>query len=245
MKKYISILFLGICYSSISLSQTYELAINPNLSSYIHLDEKEKKFVITMVFQASKDIILTDLISFGSFTSQHDNLLLLDKTSGAKIKIQKTQSLLINPKEVRGLNVKKGFTWMNNKFFNQINSSASQTELSYAHSYMNRVKNTTLIKNQKNMRARKNDLFTGTYCSENVPNFILNLEENGTYAIKFRGINLSLGKWNRRSNLLILKDKDVGAMFFIEIQGDKLNPINIMPLGIINEKLVKYCSICV
>lgn len=244
MKKHILIFFWGICYSTISLCQTFELELNPNLSSYIHLYEKEKKFIITMVFQASEDIIQTDLISFGSFTYQHnDNFILLDESSGAKlrIQIQKTQSSFMNPKGARYLYVKKGFIWMNNKFFNQINSSSSQTELSYAQLYMDEVKNTALIQNE-NVDAKKNDLLPGIYYSENASYFSINLEENGDYFIKLWNIIISLGKWNRKNNLLTLEDSNVDAMFFIEIQRDKLKTNSITPLSMINKKLVKLCD---
>ncbi len=190
-----------------------------------------------MVFQSSKDIIQTDLISFGRFIYQNDDILLLDEISGAKFIIQETQSSFINPKMVKKLYVKKGFDWMNNKFFNQINSYPSQTELAYAKTYKDMVKNTILIKKQKKMGTKKTDakenyLFTGTYYIGNEPYFLLNLEECGTYVIKFKGINISLGKWNRKNKLLILKDKDVDATFLIEIQCDKLNTKNIIPLSI-------------
>lgn len=185
MKTKISICFFLFCFSGKSFCQSFELELAPNVNSYINLYE-ENKFVITLVYQATNDILYTNLISFGSFSSQKDELILQDKINGYIIRVQQRYNLSDKVRGEKFLYVKNGFNWMKNKFYNQTNSPPNKIELDNIKD-IEKITKRIVIKHQREWSKNGTNLFIGSYYSENYPHFFLRLENNGKYHIEFGG----------------------------------------------------------
>lgn len=238
MKRNIFIFILLFYSISDTFGQAFLFEISDKVSSCIYLYKDEKRFVIDLVYSATEDILMTEIVSYGNISIQGNKVVLQDQINNFSIILQYTDALSPTLKNKQSLFVRQGFNWMRKNYFYQVSDYPDRNRLSLVDNLVNIKELMNLRKQHINNNKNENNLFFGTYSSETNLPYLLYLNEDGTYCMVCKTIKLSVGKWEANNNILTLIDSDINARFYALIKSDNTLTSMLLPADFMKKSFI-------
>ncbi len=211
-----NIVFLGIAQCPLSGS-TYELDWKEERFSCGILFINGSEYYIDLSYYATDDIVYSLVLSYGNYITEGSLVKMMDKRFGYEMYMKSNGNKL---------EVKKGFSFMNNRCF-------SYDKLSYKDDIpiTNHKDSAALSEERQRYVEKHTDLLPlpiGLYGSDSPFEYKLSLQEQQFYQLSYFDIILSKGQWKREGNILQLFDTTLNCTFHLLI-GDGVLISKLLP----------------
>lgn len=214
MKKSFLFLFL-ICFAFKLQAQSYTMSLNirqyESLSFSLDFFD-DGRYLLTMSYHFyNSDSYALHLLSYGDYNLVDDIYTLIDELNKYKIRL-KVINIQIKHADETILKTLDGFKWMKNNYF--ILSDQNSHDNRYIFDEIQATKRDIQheIERYHSVTEKEYNLSTGIYKSHNM-NYSISLNPDNSYSIDFYGYPLSVGKWERNKNVLLLYDTSIEKAF--------------------------------
>lgn len=208
MKKICILFFFTTFLVSIINAQTYTLQkMDSDVETYLEL-YPNNRYIIKMSYRGAPDFMMSNIFSFGTFKKEaNQTYVLTDKTHTFTMKME----IASKTTKEKVLFVKDAFGWMENNYF-VMSSEKAVTPLNITDNFLS-AEELTSFRNKNKTEKCPVELENGRYKS-GMDGYILTLNSDETYALRFYNTLLSKGNWTVENNFLVLNDGDMHNRFY-------------------------------
>ncbi|SCD20154.1 hypothetical protein PSM36_1331 [Proteiniphilum saccharofermentans] len=214
MKRNILFLFL-ICFAFKLQSQNYTMSLNirPYESLFFSLDffGEGKYFLATSHHFYRTSIHSLHPLSYDNYNLVDDTYTLVDEVNQYELSL-KVVNVSIRGENETVLKTLQGFGWMKNNFFVLRDQKAGNNRYLFDEVQTTKRDVQYEIEKHQSISEKEFELSIGTYESRNI-NYTIILNSDNSYSINLYGYPLSVGKWERHRNVLLLNDTSLEKYF--------------------------------